>query len=163
MAETKRKRSWRWGTWGRLVLAGWRPGRDVWDSLKLPAGFTAFPEAQRVLAEFGGLKFTKPYGSATLDPSVGEEISEEIHAYEKKLGRALYPVGIIDGGDTLYLLLDESGLVYTLTYRLEPFASSFNQAIKYLVLVCTVNKREQREDLKSIGMFGKFWEKDSGP
>lgn len=46
----------------RLMLAGWFPGRNVIESLELPGNFQLFPEAVRVLSEYGGLTLTGHYG-----------------------------------------------------------------------------------------------------
>src|SRR5437867_2138353 len=113
MREATKKRTWRWTTWLKLLLAGWRPNRNVWDQLKLPRSFPVFPEAKRVLAEFGNLKFGTANDHVHLDPSSGEEIAEEIHLYEAALGRSLYPVGFMEHQDRIYLLVDENGIVYT--------------------------------------------------
>ena len=39
-----------------LTEAGWFPGRDVIDSVKLPEGFEIFPAAIEALKEFGHLR-----------------------------------------------------------------------------------------------------------
>jgi hypothetical protein len=131
----------------------------VWERLKLPKSFPVFPEAKRILAEFGDLKFSDRTESVDLDPSVGEEVADEIRVFEKKLGRPLYPVGILEGGDALYLLIDDKGFVYALSGRLlEPFASSFERAIEYLVRPKT--EGERMEDLQAAGVLGKVWKLD---
>src|SRR5687768_3399486 len=63
----------RWTTVLRLIFAGWHPRRNVWGRLKLPGGFEVFPEAERVLGRFGGLRFGDRNEHARLDPSVGDE------------------------------------------------------------------------------------------
>ena len=151
------KRPWDLETQRRLLRAGWEPGRDVWARLRLPTGFEPFPVAKRILSEFGDLTFSEDSGRTCLDPSLGERIADEIKEYEIKIGRRLYPIGKVDGGDVLDVLVDETGLVYTLTDRLEPFASSFDQAIKYLACVCAYEQREYQSDLESVGMFDKSW------
>lgn len=159
MSQSTDKTTWRWTTRLKLRAAGWRPNRNVWDRLKLPQSLSVFPEAKRILAEFGDLRFSSPAESVHLDPSVGEEIADQIKVYEKKLGRPLYPVGILEGGDTLYLLVDDKGLVYALSDQLEPFASSFERAIGYLVRH-VINGREMKDDLQAAGVLGKVWKLD---
>lgn len=141
----------------RLRRAGWRPGRDVWGRLTLPRGIEAFDAVRKVLSEFGGLTFRIKSGSTTLDPAVDDKIEGEIRQYAAVLGRPLYPLGITDGGDTIFILIDPEGVVYALGGTLEPLASTFDQAIKYLSRVFTVNQSEQRRDLAAIGLLGKSW------
>lgn len=151
-----KKRMWRWKTWFRLVLAGWRPNRNAWNQLKLPESFDVFPEARRVLTEFGNLKFERAWGTLILDPFVGEEVRGEIQEYEKQLGYALYPIGIDDGGDTLYLLIDEDGIIYAMSGDLQPFAGCFGVAIDRL-LCGLIDKRALDEDLRAVQMSGRVW------
>jgi hypothetical protein len=144
----------------RLHWAGWRRGRHIWDRLALPPSFDVFPAAQRVLTEFGGLIFKSASGYAKLDPMVGEEIAAEIQKYAAKLSRRLYPIGIVEGGDTIYILIDERGVIYMLAGWLEPLASSFDRAIQYLAEVCAVNEAEKLQDLKTSGLLGLAWRID---
>jgi hypothetical protein len=156
-----RAKKWRWTTWARLLVAGWRPGRYVWDRLRLPNGLETFPTARRVLTEFGGLKLGDRTEDVRLDPSLSDaECLAEIPFYEGKLGRRLYPVGVIEHQDQVWILLDEQGFVYTLlpTVSLKPYASSFDQAIEFLV--AGVNRRAQEDDLRAAGLLGQEWQKD---
>jgi hypothetical protein len=147
------------GTRLRLLLAGWRPNRDRWDRLNLPPSLTPFPEARRVLAEFGGLKFGNRNDGVVLDPSLGEEVAEEIKAFERKLRVRLYPVGVMDHQDRHYLLVDEHGIVYTLIDQLEPLATSFHRALEYLIRQMA-DRRDVEADLRPAGLFGKVWRLD---
>lgn len=159
MSLTRGRRVWRWTTWWKLVLAGWRPNRNAWRQLTLPRSFAVFPMAKAALAEFGNLKFQSPSETVDLDPSIGDEIAAEIKRYEEKVGRPFYPVGIIDGGDTAYVLIDAEGIVYALTDQLEPFALTFDRAIEYLVH----HRGGRDEGLASVGMLGSVWRLDDGP
>jgi hypothetical protein len=142
----------------RLERAGWHPGRDVWSVLKLPSGLDVFPEAKRILSEFGGLTVdNRDQSRLDLDPALGEEVMEEIEALCKRIGRPLFPLGAADGCDFMYLLIDNVGRLYILTNRLEPFASSFERALPWLVQG-SMNTREWKEDLQAAGLFGKAWE-----
>lgn len=152
-----RNGAWRWTTWLRLLFAGWYPGRDVWNRLSLPASFTVFPEAQRVLREFGDLRFGSRNDYVDLNPAFGDEGADEILPFQDLLGKRLYPVGIMEHQDRVYLVVDEKGLVYTaLLNELKPFASSLDRAIEYLVRE-TIPRRQWEEDLHSVGMLGKTW------
>ena len=116
-----------------------------------------FPEAQRVLTEFGNLRFGDRNDYVELDPSLGENGADEILPFQEELGTRLYPVGIMEHQDRVYLVVDEKGLVYTvLLDELEPFASSFDQAIEFLVRPA-INRREWEDDLRSVGLVGKVW------
>ena len=123
----------------------------------MPRGIEAFDAATKVLSEFGGLTFRIESGSTTLDPSTGDEIEDEIKGYAALLGRPLYPLGITGGGDTFFILIDPEGVVYALAGTLEPLASTFDQALKYLSRFFTVDEREQQCDLAAIGLLGKSW------
>lgn len=125
----------------------------------MPAQIVAFPEAERGLSEYGNLEFKEPSQHVRIDPSVGEEIIEEIRKYEEQIGTSLYPIGILEGGDTLFLLIDTRGVVYAMSDELEPFASSLDRAIEYLARPGT-RSREWRTDLGAIGMVGKKWRPD---
>ena len=153
---TKNTRNWRWSTWVRLFLAGWRPNRDVWDELTLPNSFVVFPAARLTLSRYGNLTFRHPSETVTLDPSAGEEAAEEIAAFEKELGFSLYPIGLLDGGDTIYLLIDERGVVYSMSDELQAFALTADRAVEYLVR----HDGGFDDELDSIGMLGKTWRLD---
>jgi hypothetical protein len=108
---------------------------------------------EEALAEFGNLKFRDSSELVSLDPSEGERIAEEISRYEGKVGRSLYPIGILDGGDTLYLLIDETGVVYTLGNELRPLALTIHRAIEYLVS----HRAGEDPALKQVGLHHKVW------
>ena len=141
----------------KLLQAGWGPGRSVLAELTLPRDRVLFDAAARVLGEFGGLKFVEQHGSADLDPHLADEVATEVTQFEHVTGKRFYPLGKIDGGDVLYLLVDEIGVIWTLSGALEPLASSFEQALRYLVKVCAYKPSEFRADLESIGMYGTSW------
>ncbi len=102
-----------------------------------------FPEARRVLSEYGNLKFGDRNEWVHLDPSVGDEVAEQIGRWEKEIARPLYPLGFTEHQDRIYLLIDEEGIVYTLCLDDAPgqhvdsdliqLAPSFEEALKYLV------------------------------
>ena len=158
----------RWTTWLTLLVAGWRPCRNIWCQLDLPSGLEVFPEAKRILTEYGGLKFQRSSEVVHLDPSTAEPIVGQIRRYEEASGRRLYPLGFYEHQDQLYLLIDDQGVVYTLTLlddapeplassALEPLASSFERALESLLGGSRL-QREAHEDLRSIGLQGKVWE-----
>lgn len=164
---------WRWRTRLRLLLAGWRSNRDAWNVLCLPRQSHVFPEAKRILTEFGGLKFGRPSQTIVdLDPAVGDEVAQPIAAFEQKIGRRLFPLGYYEHQDRIHLVVDDDGIVYTLQVgfgpldssghepiewaELEPLASSFELAIDYL-LRGNVSKSETHGDLESIKMLGMIW------
>jgi hypothetical protein len=166
MSDAHKGRKWRLGTRLKLFFAGWRPRRDARGQVRLPRSFTPFGAAERVLAEFGNLRLGHTNDSVTIDPSVGEEIVEEIKRYEQVLGHRLYPIGVWTHQDRIYLVLDEIGRVYTLSFctqhkrrfdhELRPLASSFDRAIEYLVNG-SWSPREAEEDLGPLGMRGQSW------
>jgi hypothetical protein len=129
----QQKSYWRWVTHLSLLLSGWKPWRRVWEQLKLPTSLSPFSAAERILTEFGNLKFGDKNEYALLDPSVGERVEKEIRGYERVIGRRLFLIGVWCHQDSMYLLVDVGGIIYTLDHELRPFASSFNRAIDYLV------------------------------
>jgi hypothetical protein len=104
-----------------------------------------FPAAQKALLEFGNLRF-KTTGEVIFEPSAGDEIKEEIREAEKTIGRPLYPLGAADGGDYMWLLIDDAGRIYTYTCILEPFAPSMEQAVEFLA-----RGRMTRQEWTEIG------------
>jgi hypothetical protein len=132
----------------------------------LPRSLSIFPEAERILSEFGNLRFGNKNDEVVLDPSTGEDILEETRTYEAKLGRRLYPLGVWKHQDRIYLLIDEQGFVYELNfavrrerrfhYELRPLASSFDRAVDYMVRRWRT-RREKREDLGPVDMLDKVW------
>lgn len=153
MSKTTSRSTWHWATWFKLLLAGWRPNRNVWHQVSLPKSFSVFPSAKEAIAEFGNLKFQESSELVHLDPSEGERVAEEISRYERKVGCSLYPIGILDGGDTIYLLIDETGIVYTLSDGLRPFALTFHRAIEYLVS----HRAGVDPALEKVGLHQKVW------
>jgi hypothetical protein len=158
VGQTTMKRTWRWSTYLKLVLAGWKPGRNVWEQLELPESLPVFAEAQRVLAEFGQLRLGTRHDRIHLGPSVEDDIVGEIKTYERRLGRRLYPIGVMEHQDPVQLLLDDHGIVYTLMpgLELEPMASSFDRAIEFLIRRHT-SRQESRDDLRRVGISEKAW------
>ena len=61
-----------------------------------------------------------------LDSSLGEEGADEILPFTTVLGKRLYPIGIMEHQDRIYVVVDEDGIVYTVVLdELQPFASLF--------------------------------------
>jgi hypothetical protein len=150
-----------WLTKMTLLFSGWYPSRDVWSQLKLPDAFESFPEAKRILAKFGGLKFGPTTDYTCFDPSAANKVIECIKGYEKKIGLRLYPLGVCEHQDIEYLLVDERGIIYLLADELKPMASSFDRALQYLVWQVW-RQRDIDQDLQRVGMAGKTWRLDDG-
>jgi hypothetical protein len=128
----------------------------VWDDLHLPQSIPVFPEARRILAEFGNLHFGNQNDFVIFSPSEADEVLEEIKLYSKITGRQFHPVGVMQHQDRHYILVDEMSIVYTLIDELEPLASSFERAVEFLIWRHT-SRHEMEADLESIGMRGKIW------
>ena len=169
----KPRRAWRIGIWLRLLLAGWRPGRNVWKKVTIPNGASIFPEAQRVLSEFGKLKFGNKHDDnvVIIGPLVKANLLDSIKHLQGMLKTQLYPIAIWGSVDETYILIDEKGIVYKLhfcptssstSYWLTPFASSFEQSLTYL-LPCTEPQEEIKADLRSAGIDFKEWEYEGAP
>src|SRR6516164_3222572 len=118
----------------RLYLAGWRPRRDVWERLRLPASLAVFPEAKRILSSFGGLRFGNRNEHVVFDPSdaVADD-TELVWRCEKAVGRRLYPIGYQEHQDREPILVDEGGAVYmNFGDRLYVVAGTFEKVVKTL-------------------------------
>ena len=81
MIKSGRRKRWSWSTRLRLVLAGWRPNRDVWERLTLPAGLAPFAAARAVLREFGGLRLGSDNEHMWLDPALGEKVADQVREF----------------------------------------------------------------------------------
>lgn len=168
-----RKAFQRWSARLQLLLAGWRPHRDVWDRLRRPDGLPAHAEAKRILSRYGQLRIGPSNDFTVLDPSVGDEIREPLRWCERVLGRSVYPLGYSEHQDRNYLLVDEAGVIYDLSLdsadpaipaELRPLASSFEKLLPSLV-TGSFNVKELREDLDAIGLRDERREltADAGP
>jgi hypothetical protein len=71
-------------------------------------------EAKRILAEYGELRLGPSNDFTVLDPSVEDEIMEQLTWCERALARSIYPLGYSEHQDRAYLLVDEAGVVYDL-------------------------------------------------
>lgn len=164
-----RKKFESWSVKLRLLVAGWYPGRNVLHKLKIPNYPQQFPEAMQVLAEYGGLCFGNSNSYIKLDPVFSDNVDKQIEAFAQKLGRNLYPLGVMVHQDTHFLLIDNEGIIYTMIdcpiiendivhtiFELEPLASSFTQAIGYFVFRSS-NRKKMKNDLKNINMDNKMW------
>jgi hypothetical protein len=151
-------------TTARLLLAGWRPGRDVLGRLPLPESFELFSEAERVLRQFAGLEFGNRNDYARLDPAAGDEVVGPIRECERKVGRRMYPVGFTEHQDRAYYLVDETGVVYLMFPgdELQPLASSFERALDSITRR-SIRRRDRDEDLRPLGLVGKSWELAESP
>jgi hypothetical protein len=116
-----------------------------------------FTKAEAVLREFGNLEFGPWHDNVKFDPSAAEDAVDEIRRYSELLGRKLYPLGVW-GEDTerIFILIDETGIVYTLIDRLEPLASCFDRALEFLIWRYS-SRDKMRDHLRQAGLFGKEW------
>ncbi|MFF3767746.1 SUKH-3 domain-containing protein, partial [Streptomyces sp. NPDC001922] len=117
----------RWSTETERLLrkAGWRPGRSVptaeWERvLQEHDEFEIHPDAQRFLAEFGGLSVTEVIVGAitvvrsevSFDPTLAQWDQEIFEVLSEQAGAELYPVGMT-GNRNAYLGMTSAGTVYT--------------------------------------------------
>jgi len=119
----------------RLLLAGWRSNRDVWDELRLPVSLVVFSEAKRILSRFGGLRFGNRNEHVVLDPvSAIEHDPDLLRRCEAAVGRPLYPLGYQEHQDREAILVDEDGAIYlNFGDDLHLLAMSFEASLRYLV------------------------------
>jgi hypothetical protein len=122
-----------------LSEAGWFPGRDVFSQLRLPAGFTLFPAAQRVLQEFGMLRIgregpglTSARTPVVLDPMLCEGEDDRFSDYASLLHSCLYPLGEAYGGH-LFVAIDDRGRVFLLMDAMWFAGDTFDGALDSLL------------------------------
>lgn len=122
-------------TRARLCLAGWRPHRDVSGQLTWPESLVVFPEAERVLRRFGGLRFGDPNEYVRIDPVAATEDDEGLTGQcELAVSRRLYPIGYQEHQDRETIFVDETGRVYIHSgERLYLLAETFEAALAGLV------------------------------
>lgn len=127
--------------------------------IKWPSDLPPFEAARRILAEFGGLEFHTPQSIIEIKPFIHNDSLREIHYYEGKVGAKLFPIAEMTIGDTLDLLVDPEGHIYTLYpfHSLEPLASSFGVAVNYLVNGFKIDEAVMNDDLGKVGLAGKAW------
>jgi hypothetical protein len=91
---------------------------------------------------------------------VADKVVDAIHDYEKQLGSHLYPLGC---DDCVFFLIDEQGHIYAMDNTLDPLASSFEQALKYLLAghLASVTRSEYETDLQAAGLLGQSWRPSS--
>jgi hypothetical protein len=130
---------WRASTVLKLVLSGWRPGRNALKKLALPDDFPRFQVANQFLAEFGGLRFGKPMDYVDLSPMLGQEVASTIRALGRVVGVPFYPLGVMHHQDREYILIDEREVIWLLScdreraWIIEPWAASISKAIEFMV------------------------------
>ncbi len=119
----------------RLYLAGWRPHRDVWGQVPLPRYPSVFPEAERILRSFGGLRFGDRNEHVRIDPVAAIEHDDGlVGRCVAAVGRGLYPIGYQEHQDREAVFVDEAGRVYINSGdELYLLAETFEAALAYLV------------------------------
>jgi hypothetical protein len=122
-----------------LLEAGWLPGRDVFNQLRLPAGFALFPAAQRVLQEFGMLGIGRPGPGLAfartpvfLDPMLCQGEDDRFSDCARDLHSRLYPLGeTLDGHG--FIAINERGRVFWLMDAHWLIADTFDKALDNLL------------------------------
>jgi hypothetical protein len=134
-----------------LSEAGWFPGRDVFSQLRLPAEFTLFPAAQRVLQEFGMLRIgrkgpglTSARTPVVLDPMlcVGED--DRFSDCASLLHSCLYPLGETADGHA-FVAIDDRGRVFLMMDTIWFVGDTFDGALDSLL------RGERRPEVDETG------------
>jgi hypothetical protein len=122
-----------------LDQAGWFEGRCAKEKRLIPNGYTLFPEAGKVLSEFGGLRIGECHqgkecatSDIEIDPSIGEGLEDIFKAYEIEFDIKLLPIGQFHRQQA-YLVMDNLGRVYGYFDELDPLAVNFDQALEVLL------------------------------
>jgi hypothetical protein len=121
-----------------LRNAGWFEGRNV--PIPLAGEYQPFPNAQIVLAEFGGLHIGDcgagvdcARSDIEIDPNLAIHLFPELKAVERSINSRLFPLGEVHRGHG-YLVIDENGRIYLLSDELSRFAPSFARSLELLLL-----------------------------
>lgn len=117
-----------------LRQAGWSPERNGLADLALPPEFEIFDEAARALKQYGGLTFNhRGYETLVICPCDCVELDRDtniIAEFSKQSGQRVYPIGVLDGGDTVGVVINYSGWTYiTLVDEVRPVSASFEDFI----------------------------------
>jgi hypothetical protein len=110
-----------------LQQAGWFPKRDIsaqvsaWaESLRQSDRMEIFPEAERILQEFGGLTIgaqgpgvTCAKGAVLFDPLTAQGEGERLSLYEGSAHTRLYPLGEERGQSWWWFAVGEDRRVYS--------------------------------------------------
>ena len=126
--------------------AGWFPGRNLrhqmWDWTRALSsdGFESFPEAERVLSEFGGLNVHQDAAGVNcarepfrLEPTLAAGESDRFGEFAEFLKTTLYPLGEASGGH-YFLAIGESGQVFLLMEDLRLLGQNIEEALEKLIL-----------------------------
>jgi hypothetical protein len=130
-----------------LRASGWSPNRNVsqlviqWKAeIQKTDGQEMFPEAEKILIEFGGLKIKQNYPnkiysrtSVEINPSLVIYESDRFEVFEKNLEINLYPLGETDGGHS-FLTVGEDGRIFLVMMNVWFVANSFDEALENLIL-----------------------------
>ncbi len=125
-----------------LRKAGWFPGRNVSDlvegwrvELRRLNNQEMFPEAEKILLEFGGLKIKTPTNKDIpkydLNPLLVIGENDRFEAFEEILKAKLYPLGEADGGHA-FLAVSEDGKIYLLMMNLFFVADNFDETLEIM-------------------------------
>jgi hypothetical protein len=105
-----------------------------------PSLSDSFEAASIVLEEFYGLHFGHcgagiecATSDVNIDPRLGEHLADELRSIEQTMGVRLCSLGEVHRGHG-YLVIDDQGRTYLLSDNLEPFATSFPEALEKLLL-----------------------------
>ena len=126
--------------------AGWFQGRNVPDQVEewtrelSSDGFEIFPEAERVLSEFGGLNVhqdapgvncaREPFRVA---PTLAAGESDRFGEFAEYLKTTLYPLGEASGGH-YFLAIGKNGQVFLLMQDIRLLGQNIEEALEKLIL-----------------------------
>jgi hypothetical protein len=125
--------------------AGWFPGRNMgnqvgeWTRELSSDGFEIFPEAEKVLLEFGGLNVTQdaPGVNCAREPfqvapilAAGE--ADRFEEFAEYLKTQLYPLGEACGGHG-FLAIGKSGKVFLLMDDIRLLGQNIEEALEKLI------------------------------
>lgn len=126
-----------------LRQAGWSPERKVdishWIAGLAREGTTAFPVAEAILSNFGGLtvKHTDHHGSSRhsfdLNPSRWYRARDEIRDNEELVSDRLFPLGETEGAGML-AVLEDGRIIWAFVGCVALIGGNWREALDHLVL-----------------------------
>lgn len=136
-----------------LKHAGWFPGRDVIDSVKLPEEFEIFPAAIEVLKEFGhlcvgqeGPGIERARSTIVFEPTLASGDWDWFLLYSNLLQTKLYPLGAVDN-DSIYLTIDPGGRVFLVWQDLVFVDDHFDKALEKMLTGIRVRLVDDNNEL----------------
>ena len=152
---------------------GWTLDRSSAQWVDHTKSFKPFPEAERIIRQFGGLVFTEPNRGEVIymsmppgdNRNIVRAVNESMHLIEKDL----FPFGYMEYSEVDILVVDAEGVVYIINLDesepgwcsadVRPFAACFDDVLNYYITLPKerVNFERLAAGLKQLGLYRREW------